>query len=138
MANESKVGERIKERRLELKFTQEELARLAGLSKGFLSDLENGNRSVRAENLLSIARALSVSLDYLMKGDGQKVVEQPEIQIPNALADLAKEIGLTFSQTLMLLDMRSQILAHRSTSKTQDYEQFDWRKFHESLKHYIK
>ena len=62
------VGERIKTRRLELGWTQDQLALKAGISKSFLSDLENGKSSVGAENLLDIARALGVSLDFLMTG----------------------------------------------------------------------
>ena len=63
------VGERIKKRRLELEWTQDQLAQKAGISKSFLSDLENGKRSVGAENLLDIARALGVSIDFLMTGE---------------------------------------------------------------------
>jgi transcriptional regulator with XRE-family HTH domain len=67
------VGERIKARRLELGWTQEELCRKANISTGFLSDLENSKRSVSAETLLAIARVLSLSLDYLMKGDPTQI-----------------------------------------------------------------
>ena len=79
------VGERIKTRRLELEWTQDQLAQKAGISKSFLSDLENGKRSVGAENLLDIARALGVSIDYLMTGE---VSEKPvtEVPIPATLA----------------------------------------------------
>ena len=66
------VGERIKKRRVELGWTQDQLCQKAGISKGFLSDLENDKRSVSAENLLEIARALSVSLDYLMTGKASR------------------------------------------------------------------
>ena len=66
------VGERIKKRRLELGWTQDQLGQKAGISKSFLSDLENGKRSVSAKNLLDIARALSVSLDFLMTGEASE------------------------------------------------------------------
>ena len=66
------VGERIKARRLERGWTQEQLAEKAGISKGFLSDLETGTRNVSAEYLLKIAQALNVTLDFLMKGDSSK------------------------------------------------------------------
>ena len=62
------VGERIRKRRTELGWTQDVLAQKAGVSKSFLSDLENGKRNVGADTLLEIARALSLSLDYLMDG----------------------------------------------------------------------
>ena len=52
------VGERIKKRRNELGWTQDVLAQKAGISKSFLSDLENGKRNVGADTLYDIARAL--------------------------------------------------------------------------------
>ena len=53
------VGERIKRRRTELGWTQDLLATKAGVSKNFLSDLENGKRKLGADTLYDIARALS-------------------------------------------------------------------------------
>jgi transcriptional regulator with XRE-family HTH domain len=130
------VGERIKTRRLELEWTQDQLAQKAGISKSFLSDLENGKRSVGAENLLDIARALGVSIDYLMTG---KMSEKPvtEVPIPATLARFAAEEGLSFRQTLVLLDMQKQIVAHRSAKKKDGLEAVDWRKFYESVKEFL-
>ena len=54
------VGERVKLRRAELGLTQEALAEKAGISKSFLSDLENGRRSIGAETLLDLGRAMGV------------------------------------------------------------------------------
>src|SRR5262249_18384715 len=121
------VGERIKIRRLELEWTQDQLAQKAGISKSFLSDLENGKRSVGAENLLDIARALGVSIDFLMTGE---VREKPltELPIPVSLAKFATEEGLSFRKTLIILDMQKQILAHRTAKKKKDgLESVDWR-----------
>jgi transcriptional regulator with XRE-family HTH domain len=133
------VGERIKARRLELEWTQDQLAQKAGISKSFLSDLENGKRSVGAENLLDIARALGVSIDFLMTGE---VSEKPvtQVPIPATLARFAAEEGLSFRETIMLLDMQKQIVAHRSAKKkNQDgLESVDWRKFYESVKEFIE
>src|SRR3954468_21565679 len=122
------VGERIKIRRAELGWTQDQLAQKAGISKSFLSDLENGKRSVSAENLLDIARALSLSLDYLMTGKASQ--EEPtEVALPASLAKFAAEERLSLRQTLMLLDMQKQIVAHRSAKKREGLEGVDWRKF---------
>ena len=131
------VGERIRERRLELGWTQEKLAMEAKISTGFLSDVETGKRSIGAETLLEMSHALGVSLDYLMKGDSSKPKTGNE-QIPASLSNLAKLEQLTYSQTLMLLDMQRQIVAHRSHSKTDDLESFDWRLFYESMKPFLK
>lgn len=131
------IGGRIRKRRVELSWTQEQLCQRAGISKGFLSDLENDKRSVSAENLLDIARALSLSLDYLMTG---KASEEPptEVAIPASLAKFAAEERLSLRQTLMLLDMQKQIVAHRSAKKKEGLEAVDWRKFYEGVKEFLE
>lgn len=132
----NQLGERIKARRQELGWTQDDLASKAGLSKGFLSDLENGKRNVSANHLLDIARVLSLSLDYLMKGQ-EGNVSKTDLQIPQSLVALATQENLTVAKTLMLLGMRRQIIAHRSTTKSDDLESVDWRKFYEMVKEFL-
>ncbi len=133
----SSVGDRIKEQRLRLGWTQEKLASEAKISTGFLSDLETGKRNVSAEYLMEISHALGASLDYLMKGDDSKPRSR-EVQIPASLSDFAKQAQLSFAQTLMLLDMQRQIVAHRSQSRSDDLEKVDWRGFYESVKPFLK
>jgi len=130
------VGERIKACRLERGWTQEELCQKANISTGFLSDLENNKRSVSAETLLGIARVLSLSLDYLMKGDPSQI-QTAQVQFPARLTELAKNENISFVQALTLLDMRLQIVAHRSTSKSEDLDDFDWKKFYDSVKEFL-
>ena len=133
----STVGDRIRQRRLELNWTQDKLATEAGISNGFLSDLETDKRNVSADNLLKIAQALGVSLDFLMMGGSQKPTAR-EIQIPASLSAFAKHLDLTFTQTVQLLEMVQQIVAHRSSSKSDDMEAVDWKKFYEAAKQYLK
>src|SRR3954449_2337831 len=103
------VGDRIKKRRNELGWTQDVLAEKAGISKSFLSDLENAKRSVGADTLLDIGRVLGLSLDYLMTGEQTETERgQTEVQIPSALAAFAAKSGLTFRQALTLLEMQQQ------------------------------
>lgn len=131
------VGERIKSRRVQLGWTQDQLCQKSGISKGFLSDLENEKRSVSASNLLDIARALSVSLDFLMTGTASE--EAPaDVSIPASLAKFAAQEGISLRQTLMLLDMHKQILAHRSTRKKDGLESVDWRGFYEGVKAFLE
>ena len=69
-----------------------------------------------------------MSIDFLMTGeDSEKPVT--EVPIPASLARFAAEEGLSFRQTLMLLDMQKQIVAHRSAKKKDDLDSVDWRKF---------
>lgn len=131
------VGERIKKRRTELGWTQDQLAQKAGISKSFLSDLENGKRSVSADNLLDIARVLNLSLDYLMKGE-ESETKPVEVQIPASLAAFAEEEGLTFKQAIALLRMREQIVAHRSSTKKEGLDKVDWQKFYEAVREFLE
>jgi len=131
------VGERIKKRRIELGWTQDQLGQKAGISKSFLSDLENGKRSVSADNLLDIARVLNLSLDYLMTGDEKESLAL-QVQIPSSLASFAAKAGLSFSLALTLLDMHNQIVAHRSATKKDGLEKVDWQKFYEAVKEFLE
>lgn len=133
------VGDRIKKRRNELGWTQDVLAEKAGISKSFLSDLENSKRSVGADTLLDIGRVLGLSLDYLMTGEQSETeTEKPEVQIPSALATFAAKAGLTFRQALTLLEMQQQIVAHRSATKKDGLEKVDWQKFYEAVKEFLE
>ena len=130
-------GERIKARREELGWTQELLAQRAQLSKGFLSDVENGKRSIRAEKLLDLARELSVSLDYLMTGTAAEGPIPKDIEIPATLGQFAEQEGLGFRKVLMLLKMQQQIVAHRSGIDRAPAVAFDWRRFYDSVKGFL-
>ena len=131
------VGERIRKRRNELGWTQDALAQKAGVSKSFLSDLENGKRNVGADTLYDIARALSLSLDYLMSGTEGAAEPLSEVQIPASLATFAARAGISFRQALTLLEMQQQIIARRSSTKTETLDKVDWQKFYEAVKEFL-
>ncbi|MGD0897506.1 MAG: helix-turn-helix domain-containing protein [Thermoguttaceae bacterium] len=132
------VGERIKKRRNELGWTQDVLAQKAGISKSFLSDLENGKRNVGADTLYDIARVLSLSLDYLMTGKEGETEPPSEVQIPASLATFAARAGISFRQALTLLEMQQQIVAHRSSTKKGTLDKVDWQKFYEAVKDFLQ
>lgn len=127
-------GDRIREQREERRWTQEKLAQLAGMSKGFLSDLENNKANVSAEYLLRIANALGVSLDYLLRGDvGQQEAERAPVQIPRELSELAQELNLTYAETLTLLDAHNSVVARRSLKTVHPPSKEEWKKLHEAI-----
>lgn len=130
------IGDRIRERRTQLGWTQDQLAQKANLSKGFLSDLENNKRGVGAETLHSIARALSTGIDELMTGV-QRRKESKETRVPASLSAFASAEALTFRQVMALLDMQRQIIAHRSENRDDDLEKVDWRRFYEHVKEFL-
>ena len=136
----STAGERIRARRQALGLTQDQLAQRAGMSKGFLSDVETGTRNLSAGKLLKLSQALGTSLDYLMKGKGSSDPEDTakQVSFPVALVRLAKERNLGFDIALTLLEMRLQVVAHRNDSKDDgDLDVFDWSGFYDSVKDYL-
>lgn len=56
-----KVGQRIKELRLELGISQEALGNKAGVDRTYVTDVENGRRNVSVEILEKLIKALEVS-----------------------------------------------------------------------------
>jgi len=70
-AESSKIatfGERLRRLRHDADLSQSELIIAVGISKGFLSDLENDKRCPGADVLCKLARRLGVSMDYLWTG----------------------------------------------------------------------
>jgi transcriptional regulator with XRE-family HTH domain len=59
------VGSRIRDRRIELGASLDELANRAGIDAGQLNDLENGIERISPDMLVSIATALRCPLSWL-------------------------------------------------------------------------
>ena len=66
---DSKVGERIRELREIQCYTREVFAEKVNISAKFLYEVEVGKKGFSAETLSKIAKALSVSCDYIMTGE---------------------------------------------------------------------
>ena len=63
------LGKRIREIRQSKGMTQEKLARKANIPQSSLAELENGKRTtVRFDRICSVADALGVELEYLVRG----------------------------------------------------------------------
>ena len=58
-------GKRLRERRLELKMSQNELARALGITAAAVSNYESGQNAVREDILLKLFRVLDVDPNYL-------------------------------------------------------------------------
>lgn len=130
------VGQRVRQHRRELGMSQDALAQRAGISKSFLSDLETGKRSLGAETLLDLARAMDLSLDYLMTGE-ESSNQGPEVQIPASLANFAAKEGLSFRQALTLLHMQEQIIANRKSAKRTNLDEVNWQAFYQAVKKFL-
>ena len=63
------VGERIRQRRIQLGLSQDELGERIDRAAKYCSDIERGICGMSVETMLSLADHLDMSLDYMMFGD---------------------------------------------------------------------
>jgi transcriptional regulator with XRE-family HTH domain len=61
------IGEEIKKNRNAKGFTQDELAEKIGISRNYISDLENNRYAPSVKTLSKIAVALQMDLNFLLK-----------------------------------------------------------------------
>ena len=66
IVNAESFGKAIRARRKELHYTQGFLAEFSGLSVRFISDLENGKKTIELEKAINLANLLG--LDLILKG----------------------------------------------------------------------
>jgi transcriptional regulator with XRE-family HTH domain len=66
MISEELIGRRIRQLRLERKMTQSELARAAGLTTGYISNIENSSSAPPVSTLHNIARGMGTDVDAIL------------------------------------------------------------------------
>lgn len=67
------LGKRIRDRRLELNMTQDELAQKTGYkTKGAISRIENGERDLSQSQISDFAKALKTTESFLMGWEDEK------------------------------------------------------------------
>jgi len=62
------LGERVKNKRIDLGMKQTELAQKIGISSGAMSGIESGKKDVSRETIAKISKALEISTDYIIFG----------------------------------------------------------------------
>ena len=132
----STLGERIRLIRKQLKLTQEGLCEKACISKGFLSDTENGKRNISSANLLDIAKVLGVSCDYLLTGEEGQGVGQTVL--PASLLAFGEARKLSQKTLKALHGMYQQVLACRAGEGESGAEHFDWESLFQGVKGHLE
>jgi transcriptional regulator with XRE-family HTH domain len=97
------LGQRVRELRKRVSFTQEELAERSGISVSFLSMIERANRVPHVETLAMLADALGVSLAEIFAGVGAERGSRPTL-LP--LIQQVDPLPLEASDVEALLDDR--------------------------------
>ncbi len=132
------TGERIREIREKRGLTQEQLAKKAEISKGFLSDVENNKRNIGSQGLLRVANELGASVDYLLAGKVVESIENEQILIPQELSEAAEEMNLSYSETLDLLKTVNSAVARRGNKYRKELTVEEWKKLHDAIKEVFK
>jgi transcriptional regulator with XRE-family HTH domain len=120
------VGAEIRRRRQQQGLSLTDLARLAGVSKGYLSQIEAGVATrPSAQTLFKLARALGTSMAELLGEQTSETALNME-ELPEALREFAGEANLPEADLRMLAGIRYRGRAPR----TKD----DWRFVYESIR----
>lgn len=81
--NYKKVGEAIRARRKELKFTQKQLAEILKISQGYISDLEKGdieNPSLKRLEIITEELQMDISKLFDASKEPEEEIDNPDIR----------------------------------------------------------
>lgn len=104
--NMIKFGQRIKELREQCGMSQQKLAGMLGISRPTISQIENGERKIYAEELIKLSKLFNVSVEVLLNLEKQpkvtlkegkqekKVKPQMRINVPQKNLEKFKEVFL--------------------------------------------
>lgn len=105
MTTNISLGEKISQIRARRGFSQEELAKAIGVSRSSLTQIENNNRNISAEELIRIADVFGMSIDEIVANDAIYIdmseADEPKehksdmrVSVPNLNLDKFKEVLL--------------------------------------------
>ena len=107
----TKLGNRIREERLRLNLTQEKLAESVNITSAYLGQIERGERGVKLDKLVAIARVLGVTVDFLL----EDYVSSPDDHYINQIHQLfhnrtaaEKELAVNMIKLMFSYTQRNQ------------------------------
>jgi transcriptional regulator with XRE-family HTH domain len=106
MTANNTLGERLKQSRLDMDFTQKDLAIKVGVSDKTVSAWENGTKTPRASTLYTLARIFGKPSDYyLSTGSTEGIDEEAVITYAqNSTTDTAKKLRDHLLSAMKLLE----------------------------------
>jgi len=112
----SQVGDFIREQRSAARVSLRELARTAGVSNPYLSQVERGLRKPSAEILASIARGLKISAESLYEQAG---ILDRRSGNPDTVAAIRSDDALSERHKAVLLELyETYVREHRAAAQT--------------------
>ena len=89
------LGQRIRDKRKEAGFTQEELGNLLGVSKVSICHWEKDTKKPSSKNLIALSKILNTPLEYLIANDKYVVSESNDnygLMMANEEIEIIKEL----------------------------------------------
>lgn len=100
------IGVRIRFEREKLNLSREKFAEIVGLSPFYIGQIERGDRNMSVDTLVKISNALSVSVDYILKG---RILYMENIYTLEAIENNYKEeMDIEVKELLSLLSGSSK------------------------------
>lgn len=103
------LGENIKQERLKLNLTQEQLSEKLDISISYLGRIERGERNLPLDTLIKISNIFNVSVDYLLRGSLVSDNRLLTSEIDKLLT------GLSSKEMNLILDMIRLMISHFNT-----------------------
>ena len=109
------LGERLKYARKHKKCTQDSLAKIIGVSRGVIFNLEKNKTEPQMIVINAICQTLSINKDWLMSGGGEMERTEKASQSAKTLIALHEVIkDLTEEEQLYLLEITKAMRTHLS------------------------
>jgi len=101
-----KLGQRIREERLRLHLTQEQLSEAIEISNSYMGQIERGERSLTLDTLIKLVNRLGITIDYLL-ADYTNIADDHFINQLKQIID-----GRDNKQKQMALDVLKIMFSH--------------------------
>lgn len=120
---ENMIGQRIKNRRKELKITQTQIQQETSISSGNLSCIENGKYLPSAIALLELSKILDCSIDWILTGESsisenQTILETREETLLNGFRMLPEDEQ---KELIEILEMKLRKIHKTRMDSTESY-----------------
>ena len=101
-ALQSQLGVTVRRLRRKLGITQEELAWRANMHRTYLADIERGGRNITLKSIGSLADALQLPIDGLLRGEDPELANRPGEHAPSLVGEvlLVEDSALDAALTL--------------------------------------
>ena len=111
MTKNEQIGNRIKDRRKELKMSQKDLGNMVGLTAATISRIEDVSRKLTQENITKFTQALEVSPDWLMGWNDQPQISRIQLaqHVLNVLENMQVSVEKEDPMLARLMEYMNQM-----------------------------